>query len=68
MTNLTQYRNQNGLSLRAFAARVGLSAGYLSQIENGDRSPSLDTAFRIQEATSGEVTVADIHAMAGVKA
>lgn len=60
MSNLTQYRQDNGLTLRAFAARVGLSAGYLCEIEKGDKTPSLRTAHRIQEASNGEVTVSDL--------
>lgn len=41
-------REEQGSSLAGFAKRVGISAGYLSQIENGRKTnPKLDIILRI---------------------
>lgn len=39
-----------GLSLRELAPEVGVSASFLSQVENGKSSPSIDTLARIARA------------------
>lgn len=38
-----------------FADEIGISAQYLSQILNRERTPSLKVAAKIQAATKGEV-------------
>jgi transcriptional regulator with XRE-family HTH domain len=43
-------RRDLGLSLRALADRVGLTASFLSQIERGLTSPSLESLRRISDA------------------
>lgn len=43
-------RNKLGLSLRELGARTGLTAGFLSQIENNQTSPSLDSLQEISTA------------------
>jgi transcriptional regulator with XRE-family HTH domain len=40
-------REQRGLSLRALAAATGFSASFISQLENGLVSPSIDSMERI---------------------
>lgn len=40
-------REQSGLSLRSLAANVGFSASFLSQLENGQVSPSISSLGRI---------------------
>lgn len=37
------------------AARLGISAAYLSQLSSGARMPGLETAARIERETGGEV-------------
>lgn len=48
-------RNDRGLSLRELAAKVDLSASFLSQIEQGKASPSIENLKKI--ATSLDVKV-----------
>lgn len=44
-----------------FAARIGVSAGYVSRLcdDKDGVTPSLQIAAKIQEATGGEVTMAE---------
>lgn len=44
------YREKKGWSLREFAERVGLSHGYLGQIENNKRDPNLKILEQIANA------------------
>ena len=55
---LRRLREEQGLSLRTLAVRVGFSASFLSQVENGAVSPSISSLERI----AGElgVTLADL--------
>ena len=48
----------------ALAAKVGCEVSTITRIAKGDRSPSLDLAVRIERATGGAVTVADLAAVA----
>ena len=48
-------RNEKGLSLRELASKVDLSASFLSQIEQGKASPSIENLKKI--ATSLDVKV-----------
>src|SRR5882672_6971492 len=43
-------RLSRGLSLRALAAEVGVSASMISQIENGKSQPSVSTLYAITSA------------------
>lgn len=47
---LRGYRKQSGLKLWVLADRTGLSLGYLSQIELGHASASIDSLTRIAGA------------------
>lgn len=40
-----------------FADQVGISAGYLTQLAGGIRTPGLDIAQRIERATDGSVPI-----------
>lgn len=44
---LKNLREQNKLSIRRFALMTGTDKGYLSDIEHGRRSPSLDKLEKI---------------------
>jgi len=44
---LTDARKTSKLTLSETADRLGISAGHLSEIENGKKSPSLELAVRI---------------------
>ena len=44
----------------ALAAKVGCEVSTITRIAKGDRSPSIDLAVRIERATDGVVTVADL--------
>jgi transcriptional regulator with XRE-family HTH domain len=56
-------REQRGLSLRGLAATTGFSASFISQLENGLVSPSIDSMERIA-ATLG-VTLGEFFAAVG---
>ncbi len=47
---LRWHRKQNRLTLKAVAEKVGVSEGFMSQVENNVKSPSLDTLIKIGEA------------------
>jgi XRE family transcriptional regulator, regulator of sulfur utilization len=55
---LKRLREQLGFSLRTLAARAGFSASFLSQLENGQVSPSIASLDRI--ASELGVTLADL--------
>lgn len=47
---LRRCRKEKGLTLKAVAERIGLSEGFMSQVENNVKSPSLDTLMKICSA------------------
>lgn len=55
MQNLIEHIKSLGISQSAFAAQIGVSKGYMSQILSGQRSPSRDMIQRIDLATGGRV-------------
>jgi transcriptional regulator with XRE-family HTH domain len=55
-------RTGRGISLRALALQTGFSASFMSQVENGQASPSLDSMERIAEALG--VTLSEFFAAA----
>lgn len=59
---LTAYRQRNGLTLAAFAAKVKppTTQATISRIESGSRQPTLTLLRQIVEATGREVTANDI--------
>ena len=44
----------------ALAAKIGCEVSTITRIAKGDRSPSIELAARIERATDGAVTVADL--------
>ncbi len=48
---LKDYREANGLTLEALAARVGVSAATLSRIEAGENLPSMSLVGRLKAET-----------------
>ena len=55
---LKRLREQHGLSLRTLATRAGFSPSFLSQLENGQVSPSIASLDRITSQLG--VTLADL--------
>ena len=47
--HIRRLRSDRGLSVRAFAAQTGFSPSFISQIENGQVSPSLGSMQKIAE-------------------
>lgn len=56
-------RERNGLSLRMLGERTGFSASFLSQVENGQASPSIASLERI--ATALGVTLGEFFQVGG---
>ena len=56
MNQLRAYLAQNSIRQSVLAETLGVSNGYMSQIINGDKRPSLDLAVKIEDATGGAVT------------
>ena len=44
---IKEYRTKRGMSVIKLANEVGILPNYISQLENGDKIPSLDTFLRI---------------------
>ncbi len=42
-----------------WARRIGITRGYIHQLVNGGKTPSLPTALAIHKATEGQVTPFD---------
>lgn len=57
MDHLKSYLAAARIKQTDFAAKVGISPSFLSDILHGNRTPSLATAGRIAEATRGKVPV-----------
>ena len=51
-TLLRRHRKEQGLTLRLLAQKAGVSEGFLSQVENNVKAPSIETLFHICEALS----------------
>jgi len=54
--NIKDLRNEKELSLRALAALAGISKSTLSDIENGNNSPSVNTIEKISKALQVSLT------------
>ncbi|SRR6266567_449930 len=63
---LRERRQAAGLSLRQFAKILGVSASFISQLENGKSQPSVATLYQICNAL--EVTVDEVFAALGSSA
>ena len=60
--HIRRLRTNRALSVRAFAARTGFSPSFISQLENGQVSPSLGSLQKIAEALG--VTLGEFFAAA----
>ena len=60
--HIRRLRTDRGLSVRAFAARIGFSPSFISQLENGQVSPSLGSLQKIAETLG--VTLGEFFAAA----
>ena len=61
--HIRRLRSDRGLSVRAFAAQTGFSPSFISQLENGQVSPSLGSLQKLAEALG--VTLGEFFAAAG---
>lgn len=57
---IREWRLANNLTQSSLAKNAGLATPYISQIETGSRRPSPEAAKRIEAATNGEVTAAEL--------
>jgi DNA-binding transcriptional regulator YdaS (Cro superfamily) len=57
---LDTHLKSTSTSRAAFAARIGRSRQYVSNLINGHVGATLRTAFQIEDATGGEVTARSI--------
>ncbi|WYK04454.1 helix-turn-helix transcriptional regulator [Cereibacter sphaeroides f. sp. denitrificans] len=55
MAKLSQFLTDHSITQRDFAARIGTSASYLSEIVSGRKTPGLELAFTIERVTGGNV-------------
>lgn len=56
MDALSNYLNETGERLSAFAVRIGRSPSTLSRALSGQRDPSVDLARDVENGTGGRVT------------
>lgn len=47
---LTKLRTAQGFTQQSFAEAIGISRNHYSQIETGDKNPSLSVALKIKDA------------------
>ena len=51
-------RKEKGMTLKELSEKTGLSVGYLSHLENGERNnPSLDTLIKICNALNMDISL-----------
>ncbi len=55
MSKLRSYLKETGTRQAELAKRVGVSFGHMSALVNGDKTPGLELAVRIEDATEGRV-------------
>lgn len=58
--NLKQWRESEGLSMRAAAEKCGISPRTWEGWECGPHKPSLEMAVKIMETSGGKVTLSDL--------
>lgn len=54
---IKQAREQTGLSQHALAVKIGVSQSYLSMLEKGTKTPSLETLFVLSDLMMMHVEV-----------
>ncbi len=52
---LRRYRKNQKLTLKTVAEKAGVSEGFMSQVENNAKSPSLETLMNICEAVGADI-------------
>ena len=57
---LKEWRTKHEKTQEWVAEKVGVTQGFISEIENGDKVPSDDIAAKIEEVTSGAVTFLEL--------
>ncbi len=57
---LRDWRQQNGFSAQELATKLGVGVSTITAYENGARRPRPELAKRIEVATNGEVTAAEL--------
>ncbi len=60
MRTLRTWRNETKTTLAELAARVGVGKGFVSEVERGLKRPSAEVARKIESATNGAVTAAEL--------
>lgn len=56
MTHLKSYLIANKIKQAEFARSVGVSCGYMSELVNGEKTPGLELALRIEDVTRRAVS------------
>jgi transcriptional regulator with XRE-family HTH domain len=62
---LTRYRKARGLTIDAFAAKIGASKATISRLEGGLQDPSFALVRRIIAETEGEISADDFVTVKG---
>lgn len=62
---LRRWRESNGQTQVALAAKIGVTPSYLSMIETWQKTPSLRVAKRISAATDNSVTLDEFAEVGG---
>lgn len=57
MQALSEYLEGNAITQKAFAQTIGISKSFLNDIVKRRRTPGLDVALRIRDATGGNVSL-----------
>lgn len=57
---LSEYLKETKLTQEEFAALVGVTRPFITNILNGKRNPSIQLAIRIDEVTNGKVPLKDL--------
>lgn len=60
MGTLAEYMQHEGMTQRALAQALGLSVSYTNEIVHGSKTPSLETALKIQRVTDGRVCLSSL--------
>ena len=56
--NLRKYRAMSGKNQEEFAFSADMSAAYLSELERGEKCPTIDTVYKISRAL--HITIAEL--------
>ena len=59
MTKLRAYLADTRTTQAQLAGAVGVSKGYMSELVSGPKTPSLEIAIKIEDATGGKVRPRD---------